>query len=76
MLRKMQAGKFKAKCLGVMDIVNQTKQPIVITKRNVPIAKLVPIEEKEMHYYGKMKGTIHLKGDIIAPIDEEWDAAN
>jgi len=76
MLRKMQAGKFKAECLKIMDVVKQTKQPIMITKRNVPIAKLVPIEEKEERYYGKMKGTIHVKGDLISPIDEEWDAAN
>ena len=48
---------------------------IIITKRNKPIAQLVPIEEDDGILFGKMKGTIHVIGDIMAPIDEVWDAA-
>lgn len=44
-----------------------------ITKRNKPIAKLVPLK-KTPPLFGKMKGTAHIKGDLIEPIGEEWDA--
>lgn len=71
----VQAGKFKAKCLKLMDKVHRTKKRIIITKRNKPIAQLVPIEEETGSLFGKMKGTVHILGDIITPIDETWDAS-
>lgn len=70
----IQAGKFKAKCLKLMDKVHRTKRKIIITKRNKPIAQLVPIEEKSEELFGKLKGTVRIVGDIISPIDEAWDA--
>ena len=75
MAEKIQAGKFKARCLKLMDKVHRTKKRIIITKRNKPIAQLVPIEEETTSLFGKMKGTIHILGDIISPIDEVWDAS-
>jgi prevent-host-death family protein len=71
---KIQAGKFKAECLKLMEKVRKTRRKIIITKRGVPIAKLVPIEEKEEKVFGRLKGTIHFKGDIIGPIEEVWNA--
>lgn len=76
MTEYMKAGHFKAKCLKVMDRVKRTRRKIVITKRNVPVAQIVPVEEMEKKGFGKLKGTIHFIGDIIAPIDEAWDASH
>ena len=75
MEEKMKAGKFKAECLKVMERVRRTRRKIIITKRDVPVAKLVPIEE-ERPAFGILKGTISFKGDVIAPIDEVWNAAS
>lgn len=75
MAEHIQAGKFKARCLKLMDKVYRTKKRIIITKRNKPIAQLVPIEEEKASLFGKMKGTVHILEDIIAPIDEVWDAS-
>ena len=36
---------------------------------------VVPIEEEKEGLFGKMKGTVHILGDIIAPIDEVWDVS-
>lgn len=76
MKRIIQAGVFKAKCLKIMDEVQNKKQTVIITKRKTPIVKLVPIEEEEQSLFGKMKGTVHIKGDIIQPIGEDWDACS
>lgn len=76
MEEKIPASKFKAECLKLMERVRKSHRKIIITKRNVPIAKLVPIEEKDEMTFGKLKGTIHFKGNIINPIDVVWDASN
>lgn len=71
---KMQAAKFKSECLKVMEQVKKTRRKIVITKRNVPIAKLVPIDVEDEQVLGKLKGTVHFKDNIIDSIEEDWDA--
>ncbi len=75
MLRSIQAGKFKANCLKVMSDVSKTKIPIVVTKHHIPLVKIVPVEEKKQSLFGCMKGMVHIKGDIIGPIGEAWNAA-
>ncbi|KKN19751.1 hypothetical protein LCGC14_0942610 [marine sediment metagenome] len=74
MTEKMPAGKFKAECLQVMEKVRKTRRRITITKRNVPIAQLGPIDEKEEKSFGKLKGSVHFLDNIIDPIDEVWNA--
>ena len=72
---QIPAGEFKAKCLKLMDQVRESGREIVITKRGKPVAKLVPLEPKERPpLFGCMKGTFEITGDIISPIDVEWDA--
>jgi prevent-host-death family protein len=70
----IQAGEFKSKCLRIMDRVKKTKRRVIITKRNKPVAQLLPIDEKAAPAYGCMKGTVEILGDIVSPIDEVWDA--
>ena len=74
MTRTVQAGKFKAECLRLMDEVEETMEPIVITKHGKPVAQLVPIPGPEKKLFGWMEGTVRIKGDVIAPVNEEWDA--
>lgn len=73
-LKEIAAGEFKAKCLQLMDSVQKTKNPLVITKRGKPVVKLVPIDGEATNFYGCMKGSVKIVGDIISPIDIEWDA--
>ena len=75
-MKYIQAGKFKAECLRIMDEVQASGKEIVITKRRVPIAKLSPIEKRERKLFGAMRGSIHIREDLISPIDEAWNADN
>ncbi len=70
----IKAGKFKAECLKLMNDVSKTKKSIIITKRSKPIAKLAPIEEEKDILFGRMKNVTHIKGNIIDPVGENWDA--
>jgi prevent-host-death family protein len=68
------AAVFKAECLHLMDEVARTGQPIVITKHGKPVAQLVPIPAQPESLFGYMKDTASIKGDVVAPIREEWSA--
>jgi prevent-host-death family protein len=68
------AGEFKAKCLKLLDEVQQKRKQVVITKRGKPVAKLVPMDERPAGFIGSMKGTMEIVGDILSPIDVNWEA--
>jgi len=72
MSRMIKASEFKARCLAVLDEVERTRQPVVITKRGKPVAKLVPPDRHNAR--GILKGRLEIIGDIISPIDVEWEA--
>ena len=74
--KTIAAGKFKAKCLHLLDEVAAQRAPLVITKRGKPVAKLVPIDDEAPvdDIYGCMAGTIRILGDIVEPLDVEWNA--
>lgn len=69
--RKLAAGEFKAKCLSVLDQVAEDREAVVITKRGVPVAKLVPIERPDAR--ARLKGSVLRFVDPLLPIDEEWE---
>ncbi|HLI13498.1 MAG TPA: type II toxin-antitoxin system Phd/YefM family antitoxin [Alphaproteobacteria bacterium] len=73
-LRRIPAGNFKAECLRLMDEVARRRAPIIITKRGKPVAKLVPVETAPAELFGSMAGTMTVHGDIVAPLDEAWEA--
>lgn len=70
----ISASEFKARCLELMDTVHDRHDPIVITKHGIPVAKLVPFEEQRPGLVGSMRGTVLWYGDLISPVDVEWDA--
>jgi len=72
---EISAGEFKAKCLKLMDEVARSHEPLIITKRGRPIARMVPLEDQEpVSLFGYMAGTATLHGDIVAPLDVAWEA--
>jgi prevent-host-death family protein len=75
-MRTIPAGQFKARCLRLMDEVRSTREPVLITKKGRPVAKLVPAESQPEDIFGCPKDEIKIVGDIESPIVpwEEWDA--
>ncbi|MFN3235349.1 MAG: type II toxin-antitoxin system Phd/YefM family antitoxin [Gammaproteobacteria bacterium] len=74
MAKAIPAGEFKAKCLQIMDKVQQSHSSIVITKRGVPVAKLVPANDMPPKLFGALKHSVVINDDVVSPIDEVWDA--
>jgi prevent-host-death family protein len=74
-IKRMPAAKFKANCLKVMDEVHSTLQPVIITKRGRPVAKLVPIQGKADDIFGCLRDELEIVGDIVSaaiPL-EDWE---
>jgi prevent-host-death family protein len=67
--RQIAAGDFKARCLALLDEVEETGEELVVTKRGRPVARLVPIEPPR-----SLIGSVLFEDDIISPIEDEWAA--
>jgi prevent-host-death family protein len=70
----INAAEFKARCLKLIDEVAITRQPLVITKRGKPVARVVPVdaEAPPPDLFGHMKGTGEVVGDIINVPSASW----
>ncbi len=75
-MKKMPAGKFKAHCLKVMEDVRATREPVLITKRGRPVAKLIPADASSDDFIGRLEGVVRIVGDIESPVEpaESWEA--
>jgi len=75
-MKTMAAGEFKAKCLKVMDRVNKTREPILITKKGRPVAKLVPADTTSDDFLGSLAGVMQIVGDVESPVEppEAWES--
>ncbi len=73
-MNPIKASEFKAKCLNLMDQVAETGETLVITKNGRPVAELRPVTKPVDTLFGAHKGLIEIMGDIIAPLDEDWEA--
>ena len=72
---EIAAGKFKAQCLQLMDLVHDTHQRVVITKHGRPVAQLVAVERgKPVRVFGRLRGQIESASDIVGPLPDEWSA--
>jgi prevent-host-death family protein len=75
MTQFVKATEFEANCLALVDEVARTGEGVVITKDGKPIADLVPHQQKKKpNARGILKDRLKIVGDIMSPIDVEWDA--
>lgn len=74
----MRVAEFKAKCLEAVAEVARTGEPLVVTKRGKDVVRIVPAATKPMPraktLRGMLKGLIEVRGDVMSPIDVEWNA--
>lgn len=70
MTRHIKASEFKAKCLSLLDEVQDTGESIIVTKRGKPVARLEPMKRKPKTLFGAMKGSVTILGDIVAPLGD------
>ncbi len=76
-MKTMGAAKFKAQCLAVMDEVQVKREPVLVTKNGVPVAKIVPAEEEKDPLAIFRTGSFWSVGDLGSPLvgPDEWEAS-
>ncbi len=71
-MKTVAISEFKAKCLNLITKLDKTKKPMVITKNGKPVAKIIPF--KSDNNLETLRGKVKYYGDIISPIEEDWNA--
>ena len=66
-VEQLAISKFKATCLAVLDRVNRTGQPVLITRFGKPVAEVVPPSPpaRPERWLGCMRSTLD---------EKEWEA--
>lgn len=73
--RIFAASEFKAKCLRLLDQVEETGETLVITKRGRPVARIVPVSPPRRTLRGTWKGSVRIKGDIVHfDTSRDWES--
>jgi prevent-host-death family protein len=73
-MKQMRASVFKARCLAVMDDIQATGEPVVVTKRGKPVVKVVPAAAEKSDLFGFMACRMKIVGDIESPVvpPKQW----
>jgi len=78
---QVSASAFKKHFLSLVDEVKNKHNSFVITKRKIPVARVVPLENDATkgpgNYFGFMQGTTKIKGDIVNYSSaSDWEVYN
>ena len=73
----VSATEFKARCLQIMDVVNETGAEVTITKHGHPVARLVPVAAQVTRppLLGSCKGSLIILDDdgLVPSTEDEWN---
>jgi prevent-host-death family protein len=74
-MKEVTISEFRTKCFSLLNQVQKTGKPLRVTRFGKPIAEIVPASplKKTGNWFGSMKGTMEILGDIISPANDEED---
>ena len=68
-MKSIAITEFKAHCLALLEDVARTGEPVVVTKRGKPLARVVPNGGARAKYPQRsLVGTVTIIGDVISPV--------
>lgn len=75
--KMVSATEFKAKSLKLIDEMERSGEPLTITRRGKSSLTLSARKagvQRPASLIGCMKGSVKILGDIIGPVDPDWEA--
>lgn len=74
-MKKVLISEFKAKCIGMINEIQETGETLIITRRGKPVATVAPAKPKlRKRVLGALQGTVVIKGDIVnSDFSEDWE---
>ncbi len=76
-MEKVAISDFKARCLSMLEKVRRTGAPLLITRRGLPVAEIVPAspEHGRQDWLGSAADSGTITGDIVESIGAgDWEA--
>jgi antitoxin (DNA-binding transcriptional repressor) of toxin-antitoxin stability system len=76
--KMVSATEFKAKSLKLIDEMERSGEPLTITRRGKASLTLTARKAgvvRPASLIGCMKGSLTILGDIIGPVDPDWESA-
>lgn len=74
---EISATNFKKHFLNLVDEVKTKHNSFIITKRKIPVAQVIPLEnnlQNKKSYFGSSRGAIKINDDIVNYSSEsDWD---
>ena len=59
---------------AVLDSAAENGDEVLVEKEGRVVARLVPTPKSGGRTLEQMRGSVTILGDIVAPLDEPWDA--
>jgi prevent-host-death family protein len=77
-MKTIKISEFKAKCIRVLKTVARTREPVVVTLRGKPVARVEPIEVQQgARVLGGLQGSVEILGDIVqSDFADDWEASD
>ena len=74
-MKTMLVSEFKAKCIAVLKEVERSKEPVVVTLRGRPMARVEPWrEEVQGKRLGTLKGSMRIRRDLVRlDTTKDWE---
>jgi prevent-host-death family protein len=76
MAKEMLISEFKARCIAELKRVHQTGQPLIVTLRGKPIARVEAVRSpaEPAVKLGSRRGHARIKGNLIKiDFSDEWE---
>jgi prevent-host-death family protein len=79
-MKEISISEFSKNCSLLIERVRKTKQPILVTRRGVAVAEVVPCSSVKHRFssvkdrsawIGSMKDSMEILGDIVSPPNEQ-----
>jgi prevent-host-death family protein len=82
MSKTVAAAEFQAHSLELLEEVAAKQEELVVVENGKPLVKVVPIAPQEQEHpprrpprtLEELRGSVETLGDIVEPLDVEWDA--
>ncbi|HEY0141937.1 MAG TPA: type II toxin-antitoxin system prevent-host-death family antitoxin [Thermoanaerobaculia bacterium] len=75
MKHTVPANEAQARFLAILKEVENSRIEVLVTRDGMPVARVVPIEPRATRSIEELRGSVEILGDIVGPLNEEWDAA-
>lgn len=74
-MKTMAVSDFKARCLAVLREAQRSGEPLLVTRRGRPLARIEPISETATERrLGLYRGCMRIRGDIVhSSSEDDWD---